>query len=127
MAGSLKWMEYLSDAGQSYAVKIDESNGELTGFIDLTASNDDIPQLPKGFIMRTVTAQDPVTGARRTIPVGTPTDFTAIADTASLLLTLLGAGGLASALTAFTVLYTKGERVGRGVAADTGLTDGDIT
>ena len=127
MAGSRKWMIYVADDGTEYAVQIDESNAEALGFQDITADNVTTLPLPKGYKMRSVSVQDPVSGARRELPVGTAVASVTIAAAVGILLPLLNASGLATALTLFNTLYTSGERVARPRAFDTGLLDGDAT
>lgn len=123
---SIKWMGYEADDGVIYATRVDESNGELTGFVDVTDEST-FPVLPKGLQMRYVIAREPASGATRKLWVGSPSNgvFTGLTET--VLLTLLGPTGTAAALTAFTIFRQVGEQLSRPVGIDTGLTDGDAS
>ena len=127
MAGSRKWMVYTADNGTEYAVQVDESNSEATGmgWLDYEAGGTAQP-LPKGFVMRTIAAQDSVSGARRQIPVG-QSGASAFAIGGTILLQSFMPG--ATGVIAFEILSALGERFsqGRPRANDTGLTDGDAT
>lgn len=127
MAGSRKWMKYTSDAGVEYAVQVDESNSEAIGMGWLDYGDTDTTAvLPRGFVMRTITAVDSVSGARRKIPVGN-VGATAFAVGGSILLQSFMPG--ATGVIAFEILSAIGERFsqGRPRSGDTGLTDGDAT
>jgi hypothetical protein len=130
MAGSRKWMVYTSDAVDSngapveYSVQIDESNGELLGFLDIAAGDVRPPQLPKGMEMRHVNVIEPATGATRKLPVGAPS--TALFAAGGALLLRLDMGATAD-FVAFLVQSAVGEIVKQAFAVDTGLTDGDAT
>lgn len=127
MAGSRKWMIYTSDAGTEYAVQVDESNSEAMGmgWLDYEAVSTALP-LPKGMKMRTITAEDPVSGARRQIPVG-QVGAAAFQIGGTILLQSFMPG--AAGVIAFDILSALGEQFsqGRPRATDTGLTDGDDT
>lgn len=129
MGGSRKWMVYTSDVVLAentplkYAVQIDESNGELLGFDDI-AAGDAIPQqLPKGFQMRCINVVEPVTGTRRTLPVGKP-GLSIYEDGGSILLRL-DLGAVTAGLVSFLVQSATGEILKKAFGADTGLLDGD--
>jgi len=127
MAGSRKWMKYTSDAGVEYAVQIDESNSEAIGMGWLDYGDEDTtPVLPRGLVMRTIRAVDPVSGATRQIPVGN-VGATAFATGGSILLQSFMPG--ATGVIAFEIISALGEqfRQGRPRSGDTGLTDGDAT
>ncbi|HEY9834963.1 MAG TPA: hypothetical protein V6D26_30705 [Stenomitos sp.] len=126
MAGSIKWMEYTTDNDVQYAVKIDESNGELAGFLDYTAASTS-DQLPRGFDMRHVDCLDTVSGTRRSIYVGSIDDDIWTGTTTVLLLPLVNASQLITALTPFEIVRYVGEAYSVPAAFDTGLDDGDAT
>lgn len=71
---SKKWMAYTSDNGTLYAVKIDESIGELLGFIDITSSNDGVPEKPSSLTMRVINAVAPNGKVKLRYPCGVPTE-----------------------------------------------------
>lgn len=127
MAGSRKWMIYTADDGTEYSVRVDESNSEALGMGWLDYEVGSTAQaLPRGFVMRTITAQDPVSGARRQIPVG-QAGASAFAIGGSILLQSFMPG--ATGVIAFEILSAVGEQFSqsRPRATDTGLTDGDAT
>ena len=127
MAGSRKWMKYTSDDGSEYAVMVDESNSEAIGMGWLDYGDEDTTGLlPAGLIMRTITAVDTVSGARRTIPVGNA-GATAFAAGGSILLQSFMPG--ATGVIAFEIISAVGEqfRRARPRSGDSGLTDGDAT
>jgi hypothetical protein len=122
MAGSIKAMLYTADNGDTYAVRIDESNGEACGFSDVTTPTSN--GLPRNITMRyvnTFRAAEPV--RKRRFWVGTPAAFTTILN-----------NGLVSAPLwddeadeDWIVSSSRGERVSVYSDIDTGLTDGDVT
>lgn len=127
MAGSRKWMLYQTDGGATYSVVVDESNSEAEGMGWLDYEVGSIaPPLPKNIQMRMITAQDPVSGARRTIPVG-QVGASAFALGGTILLQSFMPG--AAGVIAFEILSAIGEKItnSRPRASDTGLTDGDAT
>lgn len=113
MAGSRKWMVYTLDSGDTCALKVDESNGEQGGFADVTA--DGAPALcPQGLKPRYVNGIDASGGG--TLKIGDPT----------LPLYLDGGTWTANGRT-FSVTSSRGEKLPKVVAIDTGVTDGDPT
>lgn len=114
MAGSIKWMIYKTDAGVPYAVRQDESNGEVAGFDDYTG--EDIVPLPRGYKMRYVNLID-AEGGTRTLNIGAVDHplFTGEEYTVTVL------GRL------YEVSSTRGERKVVPRARDTGLLDGDLS
>ena len=129
MSGSRKWMKYVTDSGATYAVNIDESNGEAGDFDDITLLDSIAgvipPTLPKGFKMRRANLQ---TGEnKRTIPVGKPDSGILLGTVASILLPIFESGGLFGQAVSFAVRSVIGETssITRATYQDTGLTDGD--
>lgn len=114
MTGSIKWMNYTSDNGTLYAVKIDESNGEAGGFLDVTGTADG-GILPRGAQMRYVNAIS-ADGIQRRFWIGAP-DNALYTDGGSIV-----SGGVT-----FNVSSRRGEQFPIVRAADTGQTDGDAT
>jgi hypothetical protein len=127
MAGSLKSMTYTADDGTTFAVRIDESNGELLGFTDVV-SGTPVSTKPTVKSLRRVKLVDPTSGATRVLPVGNLSHGVWSGSITSVLLTLLNASGLATALTSFGVVQLIPEiPFGNANPKDTGLTDGDDT
>lgn len=124
MAGSIKDVIYTADNGKNYIVRLDESNAEAGGFDDYTGETD-ISALPVGFRMRYANVVEPVSGAKRQIPIGKTSADIWTGTAISILLFLVGVATPGNA--AFTVSGLVGEAVRRARAADTGLTDGDAT
>lgn len=113
MSGSIKWMVYTADDATEYAVLLDESNGEATGFPDYVGGGE--PVLPRYFQMRYVNAVS-ATGITRKFYIADPAD------------TLLTVGGTITAETvAYEVSSKRGEQARLPRAADSGQTDGDAT
>lgn len=123
MAGSIKWFEYTTDSGATFAISMDESNGEAVGNADYTTSSTVTFKLPSNVKKRYAryTSDDGL--HQRVVPVGSntanvntlPESFTAQAV------------GIADG-----VLVRLREYVGERIsmipqAADTGLNDGDLT
>jgi len=132
MAGSLKWMVYTADDGTAYSVKIDESNGELAGFDDITAAMEIAgtvpPVLPKNLKMRYATVVEPTSGSTRQIAVGKPTTPLWLGSALTLLLPLFG-GTLAGQAVAWGVRLLVEEVFSRQRpnASDTGFLDDDAS
>lgn len=120
--GSRKWMGYTANDGTVLGVKIDESNGEQLGFVDVTDTNvGDMQPLPSGFKMRYLncvlvggTNNETI---RRKFNVGTLAAFNAAI--AARKITIDGEDwGISS---------TRGEKSTIIFAYDTAQTDGDAT
>lgn len=132
MAGSLKSMIYTADSGDTFVVKIDESNGELAGFDDVTIALEIAgtvpPPLPKNLKMRYATVVEPDSGSTRQIPVGKPTAPVWIGNVFTLLLPVFG-GTLAGQAVAWGVRLLVEEVYNRslGNSSDTGFLDDDDT
>ena len=132
MAGSLKNMVYKDDNLDKYLVKIDESNGELAGFGDVTIAMEIAgivpPPLPKNLKMRYAVVQEPETGGTRRIYVGDPLAPIWGGNILSILLPLFG-GTLAGQAVAWGVTLLVKEVFDRtlGNSRDTGFLDDDDT
>jgi len=132
MAGSLKSMVYTADDGNQYVVKIDESNGELTGFGDVTIAMEIAgtvpPPLPRNIKMRYATVQEGVSGSTRQIPVGDNAQAVWAGNVFTLLLPVFS-GTLAGQAVAWGIRLLVEEVANRslGNSADTGFLDGDAT
>lgn len=132
MAGSKKYMVYTADSGSQYTVSIDESNGELAGFDDVTIAMEIAgtvpPPLPKNIKMRYATLEESATGSSRKIAVGKPTAPIWIGNVFTLLLPLFG-GSLAGQAVAWGVRLLVEEVANRqlGNSRDTGFLDDDNT
>lgn len=118
MSGSIKDMVYTSDGGQLYIVRLDESNGESTGFADFTGTTAGAVEAPKSLKMRYANTFDPLTGAKRKFPIGTPTDYGLLSVPGAVITSPSGE---------FQVTSLRGEKKRVPSAADTGLVDGDET
>lgn len=136
MAGSLKWMKYVSDDENTYRVKVDESNGEAFGFDDITeTSADALVELPKRYEMRYVVWRSKSGDVSRKFHCGKP-------DTADFVVggnynqPILSGNIVENVEGAFT--YAVGEKRPMFVnasqtgatstgASDTGINDGDVT
>lgn len=128
--GSRKWVIYTSDipnegGNQQYAVFLDESNAEATGFSDYSASST-APRIPKGFQMRYANCQHPDNSAvRRRFWIGTPTKYGELIAGSSDVTTVdpLGSG---TDTIDWIVTSLRGEKSGPlPYPQDTGLNDGD--
>lgn len=132
MAGSLKSMIYTADSGSRYTVRIDESNGELAGFDDVTTAEELAgtvpPPLPKEIKMRYARVTEPVSGSSRSIAVGKPTSPIWLGNVFTILLPVFG-GSLAGQAVAWGVSLLVEEVYNRtiGNSGDTGFLDDDAT
>lgn len=120
MSGSIKWMQYEADNGDLYLKRIDESNGEAAGWVDVTTDNQNKPIMPQGMTPRyinVVRAGASGEDIRRKIFVGTPTK----------LIELMDAGTITLADGAYNIRSYRGEERTLVFAIDTAQNDGDIT
>lgn len=124
MAGSLKWFQYTTDSGDSFGVKMDESNGELVGNPDFEAADQDviIYALPKNVKPRTALYRSADARVSRRIIVCDPAQN----------ITTLTSSFVVPAQDnnpAFTMQLQslKGEEIKRITSVDTGLDDADAT
>lgn len=126
MAGSLKYFVYTTNGGSTYAIRMDESNGEALGNTDLTDANAATltgQSLPRNITPRYALYRSSDGTTTRKIPVTAnnvdledlPTSFTVPSPVV---------GG-----TDITVVRQSlvGEVQRSALPADTGLTDGDAT
>lgn len=123
MAGSLKWFIYTDDAGENYAIKLDESNteavnGELQDFLPDATITAGVPVNVK--TRRVYYANAARTRVISCVPL-TPTIYSGIVN--GNILTIpdpIDAGTL-------SLIRLEGERRVLPYGQDTGLTDGDAT
>jgi hypothetical protein len=123
MAGSLKWFEYTTDAGDSFAIFMDESNGEAVGNQDYTSGSTVTYTLPRNIKMRCALYRSANSAYSRKIPIG------AVGQTINDLPSTITAEVSGSATGVVLSLRSlTGERViVIPSAEDTGLNDGDAT
>lgn len=122
MAGSMKWVLYRSDDGQDYAVWMDESNSIAGGFTDAPAITAQ-KELPRGRKMRYVNVQEPETGVKRKLYLGTPAN--PLKNGGEALLVLYS--GVKAEPKKFTVQSYRPEWSRKVFGVDTGLNDGTAT
>jgi hypothetical protein len=123
MAGSIKWFEYTTDGGDTFAIKMDESNGEAVGNTDYSSSSTATYALPRNVVPRTARYTSADNAYQRTIPV--TESGTSSADLPATIAAEVS--GSATPVTLSLASFT-GERFNAiPKAADTGLDDGDAT
>lgn len=123
MAGSLKYFVYTDDNAQTWAIRMDESNGEAVGNDDYDAADVGILyEIPRNIKPRYATYRTPDGRYSRRVVVCDPA-----ATAATLpggLVVQDGSGGTAVA----NFSFIQGERFVRiPVDVDTGIDDGDAT
>jgi len=123
MAGSLKWFEYNIDDGTTFAVFMDESNGEAVGNTDWSSSSSGLFKLPKNITPRY---------ARYVSADGVRSANIIIGDENATVTTVPATIDFQVAGSATPVELTLTEFVGERIkliprADDTGLNDGDDT
>jgi len=122
MAGSVKWFEYSTQSGDTFAVLMDESNGEAVGNPDYTPTSTATYALPRNVRPRHAIYRSADGNSQRKIIVS---DNAANAGTLPATIDFNdGNGG--------TVTCSLSQFVGEEYrpipsAEDTGLTDGDAT
>lgn len=123
MAGSIKWFEYVTDSGATFAISMDESNGEAMGNTDYSDSSTVTFKLPSNVKKRYARYSSDDGHHVRICPVSdrqanvntVPASFTAQAVGIS--------GGVVVKLREFV-----GERISMiPRSEDTGLNDGDLS
>lgn len=123
MAGSIKWFEYTTDAGDTFALKMDESNGEAVGNVDYSATSTATFALPRNIQPRVARYTSADGLYARSICVGSNT-----ATPATLPQTIEGnISGSAGTITLSLASYTGEKFTAIPRAGDTGLDDGDDT
>jgi len=123
MAGSLKWFKYAIAGGTEYGIRMDESNGEAIGNLDVTDADLPLAELPKGIKPRYVLYRSADGLTTRRIPVsGNETDLTDLPATITVASPIVGGAGI--------VLNRQslvGEVQRPVIAIDTAQQDGDAT
>jgi len=104
MAGPTTRIEYQSDDGSSYRVKMDASNAAAAGNAAATSS----AHLPGGYHPRYVLATHPTTGRERKIVIADPDNALFVGGTSSI--SIEEFSGTHSATVAHAVLSRVGER-----------------
>lgn len=121
MAGSLKFFKYTTSGGTTYALKMDESNGEAVGNTDLVAADLPIVALPRNITPRYVLYRSADNLTTRKIPV-TANNIDLEALPASFTVPNAVIGG--AAITVIRQSFV-GEIQRPVTNLDTGLVDGD--
>jgi len=123
MAGSLKWFKYTRTGGDSFGVRMDESNGEAIGNTDVVDADLPLEGLPRNLIPRYVLyrSADGLT-TRKIVVTGNTIDLTDLPATIAVASPIAGAA-------AITLLRQSlvGEIQRPVIAVDTAQTDGDVT
>ena len=104
MAGPMTHVEYESDDGGSYRVRMDASNATAVGNAAATSPG----HLPGGYHPRYVLATHPTTGRERKIIICDPTNALFVGGTSAV--TIEEFSGTHSASVAHAVLSRVGER-----------------
>lgn len=104
MAGPTTRIDYVSDDGSTYRVKMDASNAAAAGNDAATST----VHLPGGYHPRYVLATHPTTGRERKIVIGDPTNALFVGGTSTI--TIEEFSGTHSASVAHAVLSRVGER-----------------
>jgi hypothetical protein len=123
MAGSIKWFEYTTNDNATFAIRMDESNGEAVGNADYSATSTAVFALPRNIKPRMARYVSPDTLYTRLIPVTSPT-----ASAGTLPATITAEiSGSATPITLALASFTGEQFTAIPRAADTGLLDGDAT
>jgi hypothetical protein len=135
MAGSLNWFRYTDDTGNSFSVKLDESNSKATvGGVQLFLNRTIVhPLLAKGFRMRYVNATLVSNPAiKRRFWVGNPLALAQVAVGGAFLAGVYPvAGDTAVTPVPWSITSVRGEQARLApslntTGGDTGLTDGTV-
>lgn len=122
MAGSRKTFEYTTDAGDVFAIEMDESNGEAVGNDDYTDTSTAVYYVPRNIKKRAATYRSDDGTISRRITVSSNT-----ANSGTLPATIDGQDGLGGTVTLSLTNFTGESTKLIPKAVDTGLTDGDAT
>lgn len=124
MAGSLKYFKYTTGSDDTFAILMDESNGELVGNTDFGIGDDGalIYTLPRNVKPRTALYRSTDGVVSRRIPITSNT-----ATIASLPGTFQVAASDGNPARTMQLQSFRGEEVKRLFAVDTAQDDGDIT
>lgn len=122
MAGSIKTFEYTTDAGDTFAVRMDESNGEAVGNADYTDSSTATFFLPRNIEARRAEYLSADGLYKRSIIVTSNT-----ATTASLPASIDVQDGNGGTVTVLLSSLTGEKATIIPKAQDTAITDGDDT
>lgn len=123
MAGSLKWFVYTIAGGDTFGIRMDESNGEAIGNTDVTDADLPLQALPRTIIPRYVLYRSADGLTTRRIPVtGNTIDIADLPATITVASPIVAGAGI--------VLNRQslvGEVQRPVIAIDTAQTDGDAT
>ena len=104
MAGPATHVNYVSDDGSTYRVRMDASNAAAAGNIAATST----VHTPSGYVPRYILATHPTTGRERKIVIGDPANALWVGGTSTI--TLEEYFGTHSTAQAHAVLSRVGER-----------------
>lgn len=124
MSGSIKWFRYTTDDGDTFALRMDESNGELVGNADFVAADDDviIYALPRNVRPRTALYRSSDGRVQRRIAVSSNTASISTLTSSFVVPASDGNPAFTMQLQSF-----RGEEIRRISSVDTGLDDADAT
>lgn len=121
MPGSMIWVDYISDDGETYSIAQDESNAAAAG--NTPTASAATPKLPLGYEPRHLFCVYPTNGSKRKIVIGDPAN--ALWDGTDNDISLVNYASATPAAVTFDVQGRVGEKRLRGVSAtDTGLLTG---
>lgn len=122
MAGSLKWFVYTTDAGEDFAIKLDESNTEAVngGTQDYVTALSIIYAIPRNLKPRYALYVNADETRQIKCVALTSTIYNGLAAATPTITDPIGGGTL-------TLKRIRPEIISLPFAADTGLTDGDAT
>ncbi len=104
MAGPATHVQYISDDGNPYRVRMDASNATAAGNSAATST----VHVPSGYVPRYILATHPTTGRERKIVIADPANALWVGGTSSI--SLEEYSGTHSATVAHAVLSRVGER-----------------
>lgn len=123
MAGSIKWFEYEADGGETFGVRMDESNGEAVSNPDFTASSTAVYAIPRNLKPRR--ARYVSADGLRVRSIVVCTAGTTTGDLPATIAALIEGSATPVTLQLATFEGEKFRAIPK--AEDTGLTDGDAT